>query len=295
MNGKLSTFRWTDKSERSKDLIFIAIILAFGVLLVAKLAPYYQEKSRTVVYNSIQTVPNTPKDLVEKTEARTNFIDKTRPGVSGGAWASRKNDRKNPSVAERPLFDGQSVILKVRSLNPFSSKEANQILEATVVSPFLRDTDGSIDFSITDGAKLVGTGSANFSTKRLFLTFTEMVSKEGRGYPIQAQAIDRESLASGISGDYSSGLPTRLLGIALDRAIMAADQVGTAYLFSSIGPQGPANQEFKKAAMETNNQASQNLAAEATKDLRETSQEIALPSGSEFYVRVRTEAKGVVR
>src|SRR4051794_17126739 len=118
--GKLSSFRWTDKSEHSRDLIFVIVILGFGIMLVAKLAPYYQDNRRIVVYSAIQTVPNTPRELVEKINAAVPSTNEPqRAKGSGSSWGNQKSDRNMPSVAERPLFDGQAVILKVRSLNPF--------------------------------------------------------------------------------------------------------------------------------------------------------------------------------
>ena len=109
---------------------------------------------------------------------------------------------------------------------------------------------------------------------------------------MKGQAVSSENLTSGIEGDYSSGLLARIGGVALDQAITAVDQIGTAYLFNAIGPQGIGAQDLRTAAMETNQQASSNVSAAATQDLRNTPAEIRLPVGTVFYARVRSNQPG---
>ena len=292
MIGKLKLLKWTEKPSSSRDLVFIILILGFGIVLVAKLSPYFAEKHKSVITKNIQTLPTTPKEILDAVNAPLTASSSASNGkrfVSPFAGLSG-GDRNKPSIVERPIFDGNAVILKVRSLNPYSSRESNPPLEVTVLSPLIREADSEQDFGPAEGAKLVGSANSNVSTKRLYINFSELITRSGRSFPIEGQAIQKETLSAGIVGDYSSGLPLRLLGVALDRTIMAADQVGMAYLFSSIGPDGSGSQEFKKAAMETNQQASQNIAAETTKDLRETPAEISLPTGSVFYVRVKAQS-----
>ncbi len=297
MLGKLSRLKWTSGGGSNRDLAFLIVFLAFSVILALKLAPYYQAREQNVTYNQIQTTPSIPKSFMELLSVP--FTSSTRPdsartsqGLGGSSSGRASSDR--PSIVERPLFDGQSILLKVRSVNPFTSNDTGQPIEVQVVGSGGK-VYGEIDLTPAIGGKLVGAGSPNLSAKRLYISFNELVSADGRSYPVQGQAVGSESLTSGIEGDYSSGLPARLLGITLDRAITAVDQIGTAYLFTSLGPEGPGAQELRTAAMQVNQQASQNISAEATKDLRETPAEISLPAGSVFLVRVRAPQTGVHR
>ena len=292
MLGKLNQLKWTAGGGGNRDFAFIIIFLAFGIILVAKLAPYYHTDSQSVVYNKIQTTPSVPKSFMEKMGVFSTASQKggggsrTAVGGSGG-----RDTGKHPSVYERPLFDGQTIILRVRSLNKYSSIESGQPIEAQVIGATKNEND--VDLSPAINGKVIGTGSANLSAKRLNINFTELVSPEGRSYAIQGQAIGSENLTQGIDGDYSSGLSSRLLGIVIDRSITAADQVATAHLFSSVGPNGAGAMGFQTAVMSTNQEASQNISGEATKELRETPARIELESGTTFLIRVRAAQTGV--
>ena len=291
MLGKLNHLKWSSDNN-GRDLIFLVVILAFGIILVAKLAPYYRGTGQSVAYNKVQTTPSVPKSFLEQFSF-SPVLGRPQDGSRSSKAsfsAAAKTDSNRPTVIERPLFDGQYVLLRVRSLNNYSS-EAGQPIEASVVA-VTGNSQGEIDAGPAMKAKLVGAASPNFSEKRLHITFSELISTDGRTYSVQGQAVSPDTLTSGIEGNYSSGLPARLLGIAIDRTIMAADQIGTAYLFSAVGPSGPAGQELRAAAMETNQQASQNIAAAATQDLRDTPARIDLPVGSQFYVRVRGSQNG---
>lgn len=296
MLAKIDQLKWTSSSGSHRDLAFLIVILAFGIILTIKLAPYYRKQETNIVYNRVETTPSVPKTFLEKialpiigTGNPAGGSASTRPrsqAIGGSAGTNR------PSVLERPLFDGQTVVLRVRSQNAYSSNDSGQPIEVRILGP-LNQRDGEIDYSPVINGRLLGTGTPNIQSKRLYIAFSELVSAEGRSYRIEGQAIGSENLTSGIEGDYSSGLPSRLLGIAIDRTIMAADQIGTAYLFSGLGPAGAGAQELRNTAMQVSQQASQNIAAEATKDLRDTPPEIKLPSGSVFLVRIRAAQMGI--
>jgi hypothetical protein len=295
MIGRLSQFKWSDKQESSRDLIFIIIILGFGIMLVARLAPYYQSHPKTVVLNAIKTTSRAPKGLIEEINApliRLAAGNASRSNHREG-WSPLGKEHHAASVTERPLFDAQTVILKTRLLSPYSSKDETTPVEAVVVGTLQRASEAEVDFTAAEGARLIGTGRANFSIKRLLLNFNEMVARDGRSYSVQGQAIDATTQIGSIDGDYSSGLGTRIAGIGLERLIMAADQVGMARLFGATVPQGQATQQFETAAMETNLEASASVSGVATQDLRETPAEITLKPGYEFEVRLKGRTSGV--
>lgn len=295
MIGRLSQFKWTDKNDHSRDLIFIIVILGFGLMLVAKLAPYYKDEHKTVVVSSVKTVPTVPKGIVEQfTGLRTKGSSGNEKAKSGKGWSAVPRDHRAPSISERPLFDGQSVVLKARLLNPYSSTDESTPVEAMVFGTVPLGSDGDVDFSPAEGARLIGSARANISVKRLMVNFTEMVTRDGRSYAVQGQAIDSTTRSSGIEGDYSSGLPTRLAGIAIERLIMAADQVAMSHLFSATAPEGQAAQQFELAARQTNQDAAASVSREATKDLRDTKAEISLDPGFEFRVRLKGADRGVI-
>lgn len=295
MIGRLSKFKWTDKQPYSRDLIFLVMILGVGIILAAKLAPYYKDDQKSVVLNSVKTTPTAPKGLIEEINAPITRLmagDPTKSKRDSG-WPESSRDHHAASVTERLLFDGQTVLLTARLLTPYSSKDENTPVEATVIGSIPRPSDADVDFSASDGARLVGNGKANFSLKRLLLNFSEMVARDGHAYAVQGQAVDPSTQTGSIEGDYSSGLATRIAGIGLERLIMAADQVGMARLFSVTVPQNQPTQQFETAAMETNQEASASISAAATQSLRDTPAEITLKPGFEFQVRIKGSGQGV--
>ncbi len=293
MLGKLTQLNWTSGGGSNRDLAFVIVFLAFGLILVVKLAPYYTTHEQSVSYNKIQTTPSIPKSFLAQMALPFTGGSKSQSdrSVHSGSQAPAQTGEKRPSVLERQLFDGQVVTLRVRALNSYSSMNSGQPIEVQIIGPVGKESS-EIDFTPAIGGKLLGIGSANLAIKKLNITFNELVSVDGRSYSIQGQAVESTNLAPGIEGDYSSGLATRLAGIALDRTIVAADQIGTGILFSALGPAGPNGQQLKTAAMETNQQASQNISAEATKSLREAQATIELRSGSVFLVRLRATQQG---
>ena len=293
MIGRFSQFKWTNKQEHSRDLIFIIFILGFGLVVVAKLAPYYRDTRKTVVISTLRATPTVPKGLVDQINAPLLGLmggDHSK-ATRGNGWIQSGHDHPSAAVAERVLFDGQTVLLKARLLTPYSSKDESTPLEAVVVGAIRRFSDSEIDFSASDGAKLVGVGRANFLVKRLLLTFSEMISHDGRSYAVQGQAVDPATQTASIEGDYSSGLATRIAGIGLERLIMAADQVGMARLFSVTVPQNQAAAQFETAAIETNQEASASISGAATQDLRDAQPQITLQPGFEFQVRLKAQSQ----
>ncbi len=292
MLGKLSQIKWTSGGGNNRDLVFIVVIVAFGLILMLKLAPYYEAHEQSIAYNRIQTTPSLPKQLLD--QISIPFVG-NKPATGFSFARAGRNaghvDKNRPSVLERTLFDGQAIVLRVQSLNAYTSADTNQPIEVRVLAP-AEKKQSDTDFSPAMGAKLIGTASPNLSAKRLYINFNELVAADGRSYPIQGQAVSSENLTTGIEGDYSSGLPSRLAGVALDQAITAVDQIGTAYLFTAIGPTGIGAQELRTAAMETNQQASSNVATEVTKDLRDTQAEMRLPANTVFLARVRANQTG---
>lgn len=293
MLGKLTHLKWASAQGGNRDLAFVIFILVFGMILILKLAPYYKSSEQSIAYNKVQTMPSVPKSLLEKITFPLTETFKSRSDRVGHvpSQTTAQNGNQRPSVLERLLFDGQMVTFKVRSLNSYASTNSNQPIEVQILNPAGKD-ESEIDLTPAMGAKLVGAGSANLSAKRLNISFTELVTADNRSYAVQGLAIGSTDLTPGIEGDYSSGLTSRIAGIALDRTIMAADQVGTAYVLSAFGPTGYAAQNVSAAAMETNQQASSNISAAATQGLRETPAEIDLPAGTVFLARIHATQQG---
>ena len=295
MIGRLSKFKWTDKQEHSRDLIFVIIILGFGIMLTARLAPHYKDLKKSVILNTARSTQNIPKSLVDQINAPLTRLltGNAAHKNEGSGWEHSARARQAPSIAERPLFDGQTVLLTAKLLTPFSSEDERTPIEAAITGIIPSETTSDVDFSPCEAARLLGTGKANFSVKRLTLGFTEMVGRDGKSYGVIAQAIDPSTRVNGVEGDFSSGLGTRIAGIALERLIMAADQVGMAKLFSATIPTNQPAQQFETAAMETNQEASASISGAATEDLRETKAKITLQPGFEFQVRIKDVSSGV--
>jgi hypothetical protein len=295
MSGFLKTFQWTEKPKVSRDMVFAAIIAVAAVILVFKLAPYFESAQKTVVYTPKDSRATFPKEDM----GRYTLLGPQQRSYGAGSAApspiqKSSNEKKGRSVVERPLFDGLSVLVRAVLLTPYSSLQSDTPIEAQI---YEIQTDGStseIDIGPALHAKLVGVGTANLSVKKVQLRFQELVSSDGRSYAVTGMAVDPKTLAAGLEGDYSSGLGKRLLGLTLNRAMVLGDQIAVSKIIQGTADGNDlAALETQRAIMETNQQATTSLSSEVTKDLRETPSVIELPQGALLTIRLRASERGV--
>jgi hypothetical protein len=146
----------------------------------------------------------------------------------------------------------------------------------------------SFDSSVIEQATLIGTANPNFQLKRLNLSFSELVSKEGKRFSVSGVAIDPETKTLGVKGDFSSGISSRLLGAAIGKAIITADQVATSHVLqNTANDDSVVTRELNREAHNTSVQAAGDISGEATRDLRETRPELSLPAGTQLTIRLK--------
>lgn len=298
MKALISEMKWSDKSSLSKETLLLVAIALAGIFAYVRIRPLFETTIQVVTApeqsHEASSSTSAAKVLPELLPAQIRDSSATERRSFGYSAmpATAKQDPTKPSVLERPLFDGLAVNFRAILLHALSSQEPSAPVEARIIESIGEDSSSSADLSSVRGARIVGTFSPNFATKRLNISFAELVSAEGRSYTVAGAAFDPDTRSIGTVANSSSGLPSRLAGIALDRAIVATDQVAMAKLFSLGTDNSSASKELQKAMVDTNQQASMSLSAEATKDLRETQAELSLPAGALLSVRIRSAQPG---
>ncbi len=289
MNKLLEKFSWADKPEIKKEVILVAAILA--VVGIGYFKFRSNESSSVVVKSSQVETTKPPTSLLEKLT-----LTNSRKNAGSEAGTHNSTNQRRPetersavgkAIIERPLFDGLEVILKGVLLGEVSSLAPENPAEIQIVSLVPDEATQNLDPSEVLEAKIKGIISTNMAKKRLNITFAEITTKEGRSFSVTGYAVDPESKTLGLAANYSSGLGSRILGVALDRTIVAADQIAMAKIMDGMSDNSQSAKELQRASIETNQQASMSISAEATKDLRETSAELSLPVGTLILMKVR--------
>jgi hypothetical protein len=281
-------FKWTDKPEFKREHALLCTIIGVLVIGFFKLRPYFQESSNVIAHTEHSEQSKAPKSLLEKLGLTGESKNQAREvhAISGGrsfGGSSQGTTSSQKAIIERPLFDGLEVILKGTLLNSISSLASENPAEIRV-SGFIPTelTQGMNDSEIV-GAQLKGIVTANNNKRILNISFTQITTNEGRTFPASGYAIDLAHKTLGIAAEYSSGLPRRLLGAVLDRAIVAGDQIGMSALITG----GAGN-----SIAQINQQATNEISEEATKDLRETQEELSVPAGTIIAVKIRIQQGG---
>ena len=300
MDARISSHKWSNKITISKEAGLICAVVIAAIIAFFKVKPYFNEHSNVVVYKDVQTVKSEEEKSSAAVEMAASHIEmkelpKQRAGQFAGYSVPKSGERKS-TLIERPLFDGLPVLIKAQLLNGISSKQTDKQVELKILSLKPLDKAAELDSTSFIGSRLLGQLLANLQSKRIEMRFNELISTDGRSYGVAAVALDLESNSLGAPADYSSGLPFRLLGVAIDRGINAADQIAMAkFLEKTTNDQSQVGKEIQRASIETNQQAAMNLSAETTKELRETPAELSLDAGTIIHVRLRALQTGVAQ
>ncbi|MCM0606264.1 MAG: hypothetical protein KA715_09250 [Xanthomonadaceae bacterium] len=296
MKTIIEKFKWTDKPEVKREMILLACILLVSLVGFFKLKPYFTEQN-VVIVQSIQSDSIKPsveflqKTSLSKSEAKGFGFDLAKAFSWSSKSSSATRTSNTPSVIERPLLDGLEVIFEGILLGDISSLAPESPVQIRLNQFVSEDHTAVLDISEIVGGQIRGILSTNINKKRLNFSFSELLNKEGRAYPITGYAIDSDLKTVGIEADYSSGLLTRLLGVALNKGIVAADQIAMSKVMNGLTDNSATSKELQRASIETNQQVSMSLSTEATKDLKETQPELSLKSGASVFVKIRS-AKG---
>jgi hypothetical protein len=298
MKATLQSFKWTERPKLSRDVLFLIALGVAAMIAFFKLSPYFGKSSPVNVITAIhETKPNGISSIIAHLNLGEISSSKDAVKPSNRSMAGRSprlsiSDRHAQSVIERPLFDGLTVIVRAILLNAVSSMSSDATIEAKILS-FVQDGNAvEIDSSPAIGGRLNGSAAANMGLKRMNLSFSNLISIEGRSYSITGMAIDPISRMQGVEANYTSGMGTRLLGVTLDRGINLADEVGMAKVLGSSTDNSVVSNEMQATSIEMNQQASTSISGEVTKGMRETPAVLSLPAGTPITVRIKPNSSG---
>lgn len=290
-------FKWSDKPEVKHEQVLIASIIGAAILAYFRLRPYFDVTGNVSTANIHNEHAQTPKNFISQfllggngNSNKQNHNQSRSGGGYSGASHSTSGSHAG-SVIERPLFDGLEVTLRGVLLNSLSSLATENPVELTLSGLVPSEVTQGMDDSEVRGGTLKGRFSANLDKKRINLSFSELVTKDGRSLSVTGYAFDPESKTIGIEGDYSSGFGKRILGAVVDQAIITGDQIGMAKLITNSSD-SPGAAEIQMAAVATNQQATNEIANETTKDLRNTPAELSLNAGTPIIVKIRVTNQG---
>lgn len=207
--------------------------------------------------------------------------------LKAGSAAGQSLAHSPVKVIERPLLDGLLVTVSATLVRSISSLEPDPSVEAVFGALIRTEETHALDDDPLRGARLIGMAIPNMDLKRMALRFSELVTREGRSYGVQAIAIDPETQTQGVVAEYSSGLGSRLVGVGISRVITAGDQILMSKLLPDSGQASVVQQVTQEAARQMNDQAANEISLETTRNLRETKAELSLPAGTQLMLRLR--------
>jgi len=299
MKSMIKKFIWTDKPELKREFLLIGSIVIVLVVGYFKFEPYFSEQSKVITSAMQSDLAKPPQGFFNKTalpkkESKGFSFDLLQSFRVGEGSKHIEMGRASPSIVERPLFDGLEVTFEGVLLNDVSSLATENPAQIQLQRLIPEDHSASLDPTEFEGGQIRGTISPNMNKKKLNFSFSELLNKVGRSYSITGYAVGQDIKTVGVDADYSSGLFTRLLGVALNRGIVAADQIAMAKVMDGMTDNSATSKEIQRASIETNQQASMSLSTEATKEMRETQAELSLAHGTPIFVKIRN-TKGASR
>jgi len=292
--GQSKAFQWTDKREVSKVSAYAAGLGIAVLVALFKIRPYFVEQyavnpfvhgneaTRTGKDSGLKHSEDNRIDGFERSGGQSNGRSRAR-GFGGGSSGSRAQSKA--MIIDRPLFDGSSVLLKAAISQSLSSNQAGGPVEAKLIDG--ADLSAADERSTLVGATLVGTANANLETKRYLIQFNELITTDGKRYPVTAYAFDEATQTAGVPGDFSSGTVTRIAGAILGRAIEVGDTVGTGKILENTGTQSVASAQVNQAFLEANHEATNEISEQATQGLRTTKAELSLSAGTVFSLKLK--------
>lgn len=291
--GKVVTY-WNTQTERIPRQVVLTFWLTVLTIFVCfKMKPYFIENPVVKAFiraeDHSKTAEAKSKWNLGNLFAGTNEKDAKRESrltFGNGTARSSVTGAPAPRVLERPLFDGKSVILQVMLLNELDSSSGDTGIEGRITGVLDQDQAGSVDSTAVFNSVIRGTATPNFDTKRYVVQFSEVLTTEGKTLPIAGIAFNPADSSIGIPSEYASGLSSRLLGSALNRVIVAADQVAANRVLDNPS-ENAVNRELNRVAREGSGEAANGLGDQATKSLRETKSILKVKAGTTFFIKMQ--------
>lgn len=290
MSGSVQNDGWTQKATLKHNGVLGGLSLLVLLFTAFKLKPYFNNTPtvRTYTGTGDQRQRRHSAEAAKKPDG-TSLLD-ALPAfrqLRSGANARAIGVRTHVKVIERPLLDGLTVTVSATLTRGISSLDPDLSVEAVFGVLIRSEETRELDDHSLQGGKLMGMAISNMDLKRMVLKFSELVTRDGRSYAIQATAIDPETQTVGVPAEYSSGLGSRLAGVGLSRVITAGDQLLMNQLMPNAGSASAVQQAAQEVARQMNDQAANDISLEATRGLRETKAELTLPAGTTLTLRLR--------
>jgi hypothetical protein len=292
MSAEVKAYRWSDKPVAAKQGFFFIFISLLVIVLWFRFSSKLKHHSDVHAFTqgrADHAGGKTAQDIAKSGSVGTGGMSKTSHFQTRGSVAA-SNPRQN-SVQERPLFDGMTASLEVATVHSISSNSGDPSVEATVIGVLPGDVSPS-DASDITGATLHGQFQSNFDTKRVQILFKELVTSDGRRYPVSGVAMDMNGQAIGVPADYSSGMGLRILGATIGTVIATSETVGTSRIIENgAGQDALMTSQLNQALATTSQGATSTISDEATRGLKNQKAVLSLPAGTHFRVKVRPTAQ----
>lgn len=290
MKASTKSYSWTEKPTLHSSIALACVAILALLFAYFKMQPLLEGKTQTRPYREhgqSSEAARFESGVFKQFNLRELNSFAAAKGSSRAQGQVNAGSRGRVRVIERPLLDGLSVTIRATLNRSISSLEPDRSAEATLIELERSDETRGLDDASIRGAKLTGLAVPNFDLKRMNFQFVQLVTLEGRSYAVQGVVVDPETRTAGVRADFASGLPSRLLGVGISRAMTAGDQILMANLLPDPGTSDIVKQATQQAARQLNEQAANDLSLEATRGLRETKPELFLPAGTFLTVRLR--------
>jgi hypothetical protein len=288
MSAEVKSYRWSDKPVAAKQSIALVLISLLIVFLGVRFRAKFKTGSNVHAFTqgrTDQSKGKTAQEIAKSGSVPAGGINKASHfQVRGSTQASAQHQN---AIQERPLFDGMTATLEVATLQSLSSNSGDASAEVTVIGIIPGDVSPADAEGVT-GATLHGQFQSNYDTKRMQILFRELVTPDGRHYPVTGVAMDMEGQSVGVPADYSSGMGLRILGATIGTVITTAETVETSRIIENgAGQDALLGSQLNQAIATSSQGASSTISDEATHDLKNHKAELSLPPGTHFQVKVR--------
>lgn len=297
IGAKIKSINWAEKVTIPRDVVFITLICVALVLTFFKLKPYFDESPKIVTYS--QGSGGSKTDSFEKEAYK--FVTRglyssttgshSSSGIRGGNSSGYGGNQKQRRIIERALFDNMAVTAQAVLVRGLSSYQSDLTVEARIAQATAQD-GYDLDLSFLQGATLSGVASMNMKLKRVSFTFNTLVTADGSRYPVTGIAFDPATSNLGVAANYASGIPSRMLGMAIGKAIQLGDEVAMSRVLQNNSGDDFVTRELNRALSDANQQASGSVSQQVTKDLNETEAELTLGPGTPIFIKLKGKESG---
>jgi len=268
----------TEGTSLKSGGIILIVALLIGVLLVFMTDPPKKARDSTS-FETPQT--GTPQQTVD--------VPQATPPEERPPKADPKNkaaDDGPPRISPALKLHGPQLIKRPHAANipPGSTVHAILVTGASNGSGIKARVTESLEVGgetfIEEGSILLGTGQS--TDRRLFIQFTQLVSKDGFADPVRAQAEDPEDSIVGIRGSNIGAQGTKLAaGIGLNFAGGLSEGLQDADIEQGVAYRKPS---IKNALLNGAARAALDQSRQMMSDVQNAQPLIEIPAGTKFTV-----------